>query len=94
MMRLPNPSLTTLTTWMPSSQTPLHTRKKSSMFIAIIGARTFKVLKNLCNPDAPSTKAYADLKKLLSDHYAPAPITIAEPYKFWTAHQNESESVA
>ena len=69
-------------------------QNKVNVFLAIIGAKTYKLLKNLCSPDEPKSKTFADLRKLLCDHYAPAPITIAERYKFWTASQKENESVA
>ena len=69
-------------------------QNKVNVFLAIIGAKTYKLLKNLCSPDEPKSKTFADLRKLLCDHYAPASITIAERYKFWTASQKENESVA
>ena len=67
---------------------------KSSMLLVTIGPEPYKLLKNLCEPDKPSSKTYEQLKKLLKDHYQPEPIVIAERHKFWTAHQDENETVA
>ena len=64
------------------------------MFLASVGPNAYKLLKNLCSPTQPSTKNYGQLKQLLAEHYKPAPIVIAERHKFWTAHQQERESVA
>lgn len=67
--------------------------RKVHMFLATVGASTYKLLKNLCDPDNPNTKTYDELKTLLNEHFEPAPIVIAERHKFWTACQTESETV-
>ena len=67
---------------------------ESNLFLATIGPSTYKLLKNLCAPDNPNTKTYAQLKNLLRNHYEPVPIVIAERHKFWSASQGEHESVA
>ena len=68
--------------------------RKSSLLLATIGPEPYKLLKNLCQPDKPSSKTYGELKQLLKDHYQPEPIVIAERHKFWTAQQGENEPVA
>ena len=67
---------------------------KVHTFLALVGADAFRLLKNLCSPEKPTTKSYQDLIKLLSDHYSPKPIEIAERDKFWNCKQGEHESVA
>ena len=52
------------------------------------------LLKNLCDSDNPNTKTFTRLTQILQGHYEPAPIVIAERHKFWTASQEESESVS
>ena len=65
------------------------------VFLTVVGPQAFKLLKNhLCDPDNPSSKLYQDLKQILQAHYEPAPIVIAERHKFWTASQEENESVS
>ena len=68
--------------------------RKASLFLATIGPESYKLLKNLCEPTKPSSKSYTQLKTLLTNHYEPAPIVIAERYKFWSAQQGETEAVA
>ena len=67
---------------------------KVHTFLALVGADAFTLLKNLCSPEKPSTKSYQELIKLLSDHYCPKPIEIAERDRFWNCKQGEHESVA
>ena len=58
--------------------------QKVNVFISSIGPKAFKLLKNLCTPEHPKNKEYVDLCRILKGHYSPAPITIAERFKFWT----------
>ena len=64
------------------------------VFLAVVGPQAYKLLKNLCDPENPNSKSYQDLKQILQAHYKPAPIVIAERHKFWTASQEEKESVS
>ena len=64
------------------------------VFLAVVGPQAYKLLKNLCDPDNPNSKSYEELKQILQAHYEPAPIVIAERHKFWTASQEENESVS
>ena len=48
----------------------------------------------MCDPENPNTKTFTRLSRLLQGHFEPAPIVIAERHKFWTASQEESESVS
>ena len=68
--------------------------QKVNVFISSIGPKAFKLLKNLCTPEHPKNKEYVDLCRILKGHYSPAPITIAERFKFWTASQGNDEKVA
>ena len=64
------------------------------VLLAVVGPQAYKLLKNLCDPANPNSKSYQDLKQILQAHYEPAPIVIAERHKFWTASQEENESVS
>ena len=43
--------------------------KKTAVFLSVIGAKTYEVLKSLIAPEKPSTKTYLDLKDALTKHY-------------------------
>ena len=68
--------------------------KKVNVFLAVIGPDTYKLLKNLCDPENLNTKTLTRLSQLLQGHFEPAAIVIAERHKFWTASQEESKSVS
>ena len=57
------------------------------VFLAVLGPQPYKLLKNQCDPENPNSKSYQDLKQILQA------IVIAED-KFWTASQEENESVS
>ena len=64
------------------------------VFLAVVGPQAYKLLKNLCDLDNPNSTSYKELEQILQAHYEPAPIVIAERHKFWTASQEENESVS
>ena len=47
-----------------------------------------------CDPENPNTKTFTRLSQLLQEHFETTPIVIAERHKFWTASQEEGESVS
>lgn len=68
--------------------------KKVPVFLSVIGPSAYGVLKNLVTPDLPKDKSYADLVKLLKNHYNPKPLTISERFKFNKRNQKEGETVS
>ena len=61
--------------------------KKVPLFITLIGAEAYKLLKDLCTPEQPAKKKYADLQKILKDHLSPTKIVVAETFKFYQINQ-------
>ena len=68
--------------------------QKSSVFLAVIGAPTYKLLKSLLAPEKPNTKTFDELVNVLQRHYKPKPLIIAERFRFYKRQQQESETVA
>ena len=64
------------------------------MFLALIGADAYGVLRTLLAPELLKDKSFNELKELLISHYSPKPILIAECFKFHCQNQHESEMVA
>ena len=75
------------------SANSIEQAKRTDLFLVIIGPEAFKLVKNLCSPNKPSTKTYDQLKNLMNNYYNPEPVVIAERHQFWTALQEESEAV-
>lgn len=68
--------------------------KRVPVFLAVVGAQTYALLRNLITPDLPSTKTYDELKTVLSLHYRPKPLVIAERFRFHNRKQTETENVS
>ncbi|KAK9692907.1 hypothetical protein QE152_g34812 [Popillia japonica] len=58
-----------------------------------IGAKAFDVLCDKINPKDPYTEQYSVLKTALEDFYAPAPLEIAENFRFHQRRQKEGETL-
>lgn len=56
--------------------------KKANVFLSIIGAEAYGMLKNLCIPDKPSSLDYDVLSGNLTSHYKPKPLVIAKRFTF------------
>ena len=67
--------------------------KKRAVFLSIIGAATYKILRNLVSPVKPGDKSYAQLVDALSKHYKPIPSEIIERFKFHNRFRRAGESV-
>lgn len=78
--------------WMVANE--VEDEKKVSVFLSLIGADAYKLLKSLLQPEKPSTKSYDQLTKALSDHYKPKPLVIMERFRFQKRNQQENESVS
>ena len=68
--------------------------KKRAVFLSVMGAATYKTLRNLVSPDKPGDKTYGELVEKLSQHFRPAPSEIVERFKFHTRVRRPGESIA
>ena len=68
--------------------------KKRAVFLSVIGANTYKTLRNIVSPAKPGEKEYSDLVEKLSKHFRPAPSEIVERFKFHSRSRKPGESVA
>ena len=68
--------------------------KKRAIFLSVVGAATYKVLRNLISPELPSEKSYDELVSVLEQHYNPAPSEIVERFRFYCRTRKPGESVA
>lgn len=68
--------------------------KRAAVLLTKISADTYKLVRDLCAPDKPSAKTFAQLVKLVNDHLNPKPSETMERCKFHQARQSHTESVA
>ena len=67
--------------------------KKVAIFLSVIGAKTYTVLRSPVAPAQPKDKSFAELKTLLKAHYDPKPLLIAERFLFYRGDRTTEESV-
>ena len=68
--------------------------KQVAVLLSNIGSKPYGVLRSLAVPKTPKELKYADVEKILKDHYEPAPLIIAERYRFHQRGQDIGESIA
>ena len=68
--------------------------KKRSIFLSMVGAATYKLLRSLVAPAKPGNKTYYEVIKLLSAHINPPPSEIVQRFKFYSRVRELGESVA
>ena len=66
--------------------------KKKAMFITLLGQENFAKLKVLASPTTVNDLSLDAIVQLLSQHFRPATIEIAERFKFFKRKQKEDES--
>lgn len=62
-------------------------------FLSVIGAKTFTLLRSLVQPRKPGEKTYDEIVAVLSAHFSPKPLVIAERFRFHKRNQEEGETV-
>ena len=68
--------------------------KKRALLISAMGAKSYKRLRNLITPAAPSDKSFRELVEALTKHFCPSPSEIVQRFKFNTRVWKPGESVA
>lgn len=69
-------------------------KRQAATLLSLIGADTYKLLRDLCFPGLPKTKSYAELCKLLQEHFSPKISIYRERIKFYSTTQGQAESVS
>ncbi|GFT42184.1 PPUP5855 [Trichonephila clavipes] len=68
-------------------------KMKVPAILSLMGATTYKLLKNLATPNIPSELIYQDIVKLLSEHLNPKPLEMTKRFRFYKRKQFEAESI-
>ena len=68
--------------------------KRVPVFLSLVGGATYGLLRNLCSPAKPQDKSYTELTSLLTQHYEPEPLIIAERFHFHRRDQAADESIS
>ena len=65
-----------------------------AVFLSVVGASTYRILRNLVAPKKPGEKTYDELIDALSSHFKPTPSEIVERCRFHSRARKPGESVA
>ena len=68
--------------------------KKRAVLLTVIGAATYKTLRNIVSPMKPGEKSYVELVEALTKHFKPTPSEIVERFKFHSRVRKPGESIA
>ena len=68
--------------------------KKKAVLLSNVGAKVYGVLRNLVDPAKPADKTFAELKTILTQHYVPERLVIAERFRFNKRDQLSGETVS
>uniref|UniRef100_A0A3P9MT26 Retrotransposon gag domain-containing protein n=1 Tax=Poecilia reticulata TaxID=8081 RepID=A0A3P9MT26_POERE len=72
----------------------IEDKKISSILLSLMGAKTYNALHNLLSPAKLSSKSYEDIVDTLQKHFNPAPLVIAERFRFHKRNQMKDESIS
>ena len=67
--------------------------KQVPVFLTVIGSKTYALLEDYLAPAKPKSKTLQELKDILSTHFEPEPLLIAERFHFHKRNQKERESI-
>ena len=68
--------------------------KQTSCLIAMVDSTTYEILESLTFPKKPAEEKFTELMDLLSRHFEPKRLKIAEQARFWKLKQGPSQSLA
>ena len=70
------------------------TIKQVPIFLSSIGGQTYSLLRDLVAPKSPGELSFAELSEMLSSHFQPRRLVIAERFQFHRRAQASDESIA
>ncbi len=68
--------------------------RKKTVFLSVLGPKTYKLLGSLVSPAKPGEKTFAELVAVLTQHYSPTPSVTVQRYKFHSRFRQPAESIA
>ena len=67
---------------------------RKAILLSSIGADAYRILKDICFPEAPTEKTYAALASELKKHFKPKRLAVAERFHFNTVQQQQGQTIA
>lgn len=67
--------------------------RKKVLLLNFMGSKSYKLVRDLCTPQAPSTKQYNELCDMLNSFYTPPIVVFKERKQFYAAARSVDESI-
>lgn len=92
-----DPRATTFARWVKRLETAMDLygcdqSKKTKLLLHYLGSTTYNILCDKLAPRIPEETSYADILKVIGEHFEPAPNEILENYRFNLRRQKSGES--
>ena len=68
--------------------------KQVPVFLSVLGGKVYALLRDLLAPAKLSAKSFGDLSDVITKHFEPKPVVIAERFHFHRRNQATGESIA
>ena len=68
--------------------------RKKAIFLTEVGPEIYSVLCSMISPQKPKDKTFEEISSVLKKHFDPAPLEIAESYRFGTRNRGKEESIS
>ena len=68
--------------------------KQRTILLSVCGSSTYQLIRNLLAPEKPTSKFFAELVKMVKEHYQPPPSATFQRFLFNSRSQKEGETVA
>ena len=69
-------------------------RKRVAIFLTLVGAETYKLLKSPVSPDVPSTRTFQRLTDTIRNLLKPRTLAVAERFRYHKRQQRDGETVS
>uniref|UniRef100_A0AAV2JE52 Gag protein n=1 Tax=Knipowitschia caucasica TaxID=637954 RepID=A0AAV2JE52_KNICA len=70
----------------------IEDERKVAVLLSLMGAKTYNLLRSLIAPAKPADKTIEEITRTLKNHLNPAPLVIAERFRFYKRNQAKTES--
>ena len=68
--------------------------KRHSIFLSVVGKRTYNILRSLLAPTRPSEKTFEQLTAILTTHFSRPPSEVIQRFRFHSRTRQAGESVS
>ena len=67
--------------------------RQKAILLSSVGSQTYSLARNLVSPAKPGDKTFAELVKILKEHFNPKPSEIVQWFKFNSRHRKLEKTV-